>query len=105
MDDLTLFGDRRGQLRAQAMDVIDWLAEHRPARAPPQRRRADVVPQTFRIPRLPRSPAPSDEVARRTVRRMRGRLKSAVRTAGAKTPTQRAEVAQALRAQVRSLVF
>lgn len=104
MDDLTLFGDRRGELRAQVADVIDWLGrarrlELRIKGGGPLPTRGAHTFLGYTVTRDER------RVARRTVRRIRGRLKSAVRSGQHRGEDAQVELAQRLRATVKGLVF
>ncbi len=104
MDDLALFGDRRGELRAQATEAAAWLAAHRRLElrekgAGPMSTRGSFTFLGYTVSRSER------RVARRTVQRMRGRLKATVRAGGAGEDERQADVADALRANVRGLIF
>lgn len=104
MDDLTLFGDRRGLLQKQAEAITAWLGEHRRVELRekgdgPLSCRGTHTFLGYTVSRTER------RVARRTVRRMRGRLKAAVRAGGAVTEADQRRIATELRAHLRGLVL
>lgn len=104
MDDLAIFGDDRARLREQAADVIEWLGRERrltlrvKGGGPLSTRHAHTF-LGYTVTRDAR------RVARRTVRRVRGRLKHAVRSGAAGDMEQHAAIAEQTRAIIKGLVF
>ena len=101
MDDVVIFGERRGQVREWAEACTCWLAERRRLETHRDRQRPLRTPQTFRF--LGHVVSRDERrITQRTVRRMLGKVR---RDAQGETRRRGADLEQSMASSLGSMLF